>query len=129
LITPNEDIFYLVAFLPSAVPNSSGKNDLEYLLKQNQRVMNFCAAANLNVKQYLPHYETQKEWKSHFGKRWETFAQRKQAYDPLAILAPGQRIFQKTTGKLSPIQLAKSKATGSPQRYHYASILPKPRTV
>ncbi|CAA7057179.1 unnamed protein product [Microthlaspi erraticum] len=104
MITPNEDIFYLVAFLPSAVPNSSGKNDLEYLLKQNQRVLSFCEAANINVKQYLPHYETQKEWRSHFGSRWETFAKRKHAYDPLAILAPGQRIFQKAT-HLSPIQL------------------------
>ncbi|KAF8094386.1 hypothetical protein N665_0364s0015 [Sinapis alba] len=104
LITPDEDIFYLVAFLPSAVPKSSGKNDLEYLLRQNQRVLNFCTTANITVKQYLPHYETQREWRSHFGKRWETFANRKHAYDPLAILAPGQRIFQKAT-QLSPIQL------------------------
>ncbi|KAJ0262470.1 Cytokinin dehydrogenase 1 [Hirschfeldia incana] len=104
MVTPDEDIFYLVAFLPSAVPKSSGKNDLEYLLKQNQRVLNYCTSANINVKQYLPHYETQREWRSHFGKRWETFAKRKHVYDPLAILAPGQRIFQKAT-QLSPIQL------------------------
>ncbi|CAN7115923.1 unnamed protein product [Brassica rapa subsp. narinosa] len=105
LITPDEDIFYLVAFLPSAVPNpNSGTSNLEYLLRQNQRVLNFCAAANINVKQYLPHYETQREWRSHFGNRWETFAKRKHTYDPLAILAPGHRIFQKAT-QLSPIQL------------------------
>ncbi|KAL0425673.1 UNVERIFIED_CONTAM: Cytokinin dehydrogenase 6 [Sesamum radiatum] len=35
------------------------------------------------------------EWRSHYGPRWEVFVQRKSAYDPLAILAPGQRIFQK----------------------------------
>ncbi|KAJ4906649.1 Cytokinin dehydrogenase 1 [Raphanus sativus] len=105
LITPDEDIFYLVAFLPSAVPNpNSGTNNLEYLLRQNQKVLNFCAEANINVKQYLPHYETQREWRSHFGNRWETFAKRKHVYDPLAILAPGHRIFQKAT-QLSPIQL------------------------
>ncbi|XP_010523651.1 PREDICTED: cytokinin dehydrogenase 1 [Tarenaya hassleriana] len=103
LVTPNEDIFYLVAFLSSAVPSSTGTDGLEYLLKQNQRVLDFCAAANLNVKQYLARYETQEEWKTHFGNRWETFAQRKYAYDPLAILAPGQRIFQKAT-QLSAIQ-------------------------
>ncbi|CAN6815095.1 unnamed protein product [Brassica oleracea] len=105
LITPDEDIFYLVAFLPSAVPNpNSGTSNLEYLLRQNQRVLNFCSATNINVKQYLPHYETQREWRSHFGNRWETFAKRKHTYDPLAILAPGHRIFQKAT-QLSPIQL------------------------
>ncbi|KAL0665828.1 hypothetical protein Bca4012_028532 [Brassica carinata] len=99
LITPSEDIFYLVAFLPSAV-----QNDLEHLLRQNQRVLNFCAEAKMDVKQYLPHYETQREWRSHFGNRWETFAKMKHEYDPLAILAPGHRIFQKAT-QLYPIQL------------------------
>ena len=99
LITPSEDIFYLVAFLPSAV-----QNDLEHLLRQNQRVLNFCAEANMDVKQYLPHYETQREWRSHFGNRWETFAKMKHEYDPLAILAPGHRIFQNAT-QLYPIQL------------------------
>ncbi|KFK36997.1 hypothetical protein AALP_AA4G199000 [Arabis alpina] len=103
MITPNEDILYLVAFLSSVMPNSSGKNSLEYLMKQNQRIINFCEEKNLNVKQYLPHYETQQEWKSHFGNKWETFSKRKYAYDPLAILSPGQRIFQKIT-QSSPIQ-------------------------
>ena len=105
LITPNEDIFYLVAFLPSAIPKPSGESDLEYLLRQNQRVLSFCAEANLDVKQYLPHYETQKEWRSHFGNRWETFAKRKHKYDPLAVLAPGQRIFQRVSSQVSSIQL------------------------
>ncbi|KAJ4904048.1 Cytokinin dehydrogenase 1 [Raphanus sativus] len=109
LITPNEDIFYLVAFLPSAVPKSSGGNDLEYLLRQNQRVLSFCEEANMDVKQYLPHYETQREWRSHFGERWETFAKRKHKYDPLGILAPGQRIFRRASSSSSqvshPIQL------------------------
>ncbi|KAG2244343.1 hypothetical protein Bca52824_093818 [Brassica carinata] len=100
LITPNEDIFYFVAFLPSAV-----QNDLEHLLRQNQRVLNFCAEANMDVKQYLPHYETQREWRSHFGNKWETFAKMKHEYDPLAILAPGHRIFQKATQLHPPIQL------------------------
>ncbi|CAN8317857.1 unnamed protein product [Cochlearia groenlandica] len=104
LTTPNEDIFYLVAFLPSAVPDSSVTNGVEYLLRQNQRVIDFCSSENITVKQYLPHYETQEEWVSHFGDRWETFAKRKHAYDPMAILAPGQRIFQ-TASRLSPIQL------------------------
>ncbi|XP_071721082.1 cytokinin dehydrogenase 6-like [Rutidosis leptorrhynchoides] len=94
-VLPKEDIFYLVAFLSQANPLSTGKDGLQRLLNQNKRVLNFCKEAQLGVKQYLPHYATRDEWRAHFGQRWETFQQRKSAYDPLAILAPGQRIFQK----------------------------------
>ncbi|KAA8537296.1 hypothetical protein F0562_027017 [Nyssa sinensis] len=95
IVLPEEGIFYLVAFLPSAVPSSTGSDGLEHILTQNKRILDFCEAAHLGVKQYLPHYNTQEEWMAHFGSRWEVFIQRKLAYDPLAILAPGQRIFQK----------------------------------
>ncbi|KAH6784832.1 cytokinin oxidase/dehydrogenase 1 [Perilla frutescens var. hirtella] len=91
-VTPDEDVFYLVAFLSHA-ENDGG---LQHLLNLNKKILNFCDAAELGVKQYLPHYKTQEEWRAHFGPRWEIFAQRKSAYDPLAILAPGQRIFQKS---------------------------------
>ncbi|KAF7804055.1 Cytokinin dehydrogenase 1 [Senna tora] len=90
LVTPEEDVFYLVAFLSSAV----GEGSLEHILNQNKRILDFCEEARLGVKQYLPHYNTQEEWQSHFGSRWEAFVQRKLAYDPLALLAPGHRIFQ-----------------------------------
>lgn len=85
-------MFYLVAFLPHAAESE----ELQNLLNQNRRILNFCDLAELGVKQYLPHYKTQEEWRAHFGARWEIFEQRKSAYDPLAILAPGQRIFQKS---------------------------------
>ncbi|KAL1535094.1 Cytokinin dehydrogenase 9 [Salvia divinorum] len=91
-VTPDEDVFYLVAFLPHAAES----DELQHLVNQNRRILNFCDSAQLGVKQYLPHYKTQEEWRAHFGPRWEIFAQRKSAYDPLAILAPGQRIFQKS---------------------------------
>ncbi|KAJ1430031.1 FAD-linked oxidase-like, C-terminal [Sesbania bispinosa] len=91
-----EDVFYLVAFLSSAVPSSTtGANSLEYILSQNKRIIDFCTHGQLSVKQYLPHYSTQEEWQVHFGSRWEAFMARKTAYDPLALLAPGHRIFQK----------------------------------
>ncbi|KAJ9685540.1 hypothetical protein PVL29_017538 [Vitis rotundifolia] len=96
-VIPEEDIFYLVAFLSSAVPSSTGTDGLEYILSRNKRILDFCKTARLGAKQYLPHYTTQEEWRTHFGPRWEAFAQRKSAYDPLAILAPGHRIFQKAT--------------------------------
>ncbi|KAL5543645.1 hypothetical protein UlMin_007429 [Ulmus minor] len=97
VVIPEEgDVFYLVAFLTSAVPSSTGTDGLEHILTQNKRILEFCDKANLGVKQYLPHYRNQREWRAHFGpRRWEVFAERKSTYDPLAILAPGQRIFQK----------------------------------
>ncbi|XP_062114882.1 cytokinin dehydrogenase 6-like [Humulus lupulus] len=96
VVMPEEDIFYLVAFLSSAVPSSTGTHHgLEHIITQNKRILEFCETAHLGAKQYLPHYATQEEWRAHFGPQWGVFAQRKSAYDPLAILAPGQRIFQK----------------------------------
>ncbi|XP_077219279.1 cytokinin dehydrogenase 9-like isoform X1 [Tasmannia lanceolata] len=95
VVTPGEDVFYLVAFLSSAVPCSSGSDSLGHILAQNKRILDFCENASIGMKQYLPHYTTQEEWKAHFGPRWEAFVQRKSAYDPLAILAPGQRIFHR----------------------------------
>ncbi|KAL3622570.1 Cytokinin dehydrogenase 6 [Castilleja foliolosa] len=105
-VTPEkeeEDIFYLVAFLHHAIPSSTTEDDerlLLQLLDFNKNVLNFCEAAQMGVKQYLPYYTTQEEWRAHFGPKWETFAQRKSVYDPLAILAPGQRIFQKPISSL-----------------------------
>lgn len=94
MVTPNEDVIYLVAFLSSAMPSSTGTEALDYILSQNKRILEVCETAKLETKQYLPHYTTQDEWKTHFGSRWEEFVRRKFTYDPLAILTPGQRIFQ-----------------------------------
>ncbi|XP_072997319.1 cytokinin dehydrogenase 9-like [Typha latifolia] len=93
-VIPDEEVFYLVAFLSSA-PYTSDHDILEHVLKQNNKILEFCNHAKIGMKQYLPHYTTKEEWKAHFGARWEIFAQRKNKYDPLSILAPGQRIFHK----------------------------------
>ncbi|KAF3340890.1 cytokinin dehydrogenase 4-like protein [Carex littledalei] len=98
VVIPEEEVFYLVAFLSSAPSPSSSlaKNEnLEIALKKNKEILEFCHSANIGMKQYLPHHSTQEEWRAHFGDKWETFCRRKQAYDPLAMLAPGQRIFHK----------------------------------
>ncbi|XP_076891416.1 cytokinin dehydrogenase 6-like [Bidens hawaiensis] len=100
MVTPNENVFYLVAFLSSAMPSSTGKDGLENILSQNKKILDVCETANLETKQYLPHYNTHEEWRKHFGSQWEVFARRKFMYDPLAILTPGQRIFQKATNFL-----------------------------
>lgn len=94
-VPPDEEIFYLAAFLFHVVPSPSETEVLDHLLNKNKRILQVCKEFHLGVKQYLPHYTTQAEWRTHFGQKWEVFAQRKSAYDPLAILAPGQRIFQK----------------------------------
>ncbi|XP_010672924.2 cytokinin dehydrogenase 1 [Beta vulgaris subsp. vulgaris] len=95
LVTPAEDVFYLIAILTSALPSSSGSDGLENILTKNKGILDFCEKAKLGVKQYLPHYNTQDHWRAHFGPKWDVFARRKSTYDPLSILTPGQRIFYK----------------------------------
>jgi cytokinin dehydrogenase len=77
------------------MPSSTGRDGLFHILAQNQRILDFCSKAGLGAKQYMPHYSTQEEWQAHFGPQWEVFVKRKSTYDPLAILAPGQRIFRR----------------------------------
>ncbi|KAJ1692173.1 hypothetical protein LUZ63_008871 [Rhynchospora breviuscula] len=99
VVIPKEEVFYLVAFLfsePTPSPTSEKNENLEIALQKNKKVVKFCNNANIGMKQYLPHHTTQKEWRAHFGDKWETFCRRKQAYDPLAMLAPGQGIFHKS---------------------------------
>lgn len=78
-----------------AILTSADKDGVEQILKRNRRIIEFSEAQGLGLKQYLPHYTTRDEWRSHFGPKWEDFVRRKSRYDPLAMLAPGQRIFEK----------------------------------
>ncbi|KAK3162102.1 hypothetical protein QOZ80_1BG0085420 [Eleusine coracana subsp. coracana] len=96
VVTPDEDVFYLVAFLRSALPGASNPaQSLEALAAQNQQILDFCAEAGIGAKQYLPNHKAQHEWVDHFGAaRWERFARLKAEYDPRAILASGQGIFR-----------------------------------
>ncbi|GMI82553.1 ARABIDOPSIS THALIANA CYTOKININ OXIDASE 5, CYTOKININ OXIDASE 6, cytokinin oxidase 5 [Hibiscus trionum] len=92
-VTPDEDVFYLVALLRSALDNGEETHSLEYLSNQNRRILRFCNDAGINVKQYLPHYTTHEEWMDHFGNKWDWFYQMKMELDPRHILASGQQIF------------------------------------
>ncbi|KMZ56911.1 UDP-N-acetylmuramate dehydrogenase, Cytokinin dehydrogenase [Zostera marina] len=92
-VIPEEDaVFYMVAFLTSVTSKAGFANAME----QNDRILEFCLRSSIPVKQYLPHYTSEEDWKTHFGKKWDLLVERKFKYDPLAILAPGQRIFQRT---------------------------------
>ncbi|XP_074263621.1 cytokinin dehydrogenase 5 [Silene latifolia] len=94
VVTPNEEVFYLVALLRSALENGEETQSLKYLTDQNRRILKFCKDANIGIKQYLPHYTTESEWMNHFGDKWGHFNKMKTEFDPKRILATGQRIFK-----------------------------------
>lgn len=94
VVTPDEDVFYLVAFLRSALDAGDETQTLEYLTHQNRQILRFCDDAGIDLKQYLPHHTTREDWVDHFGDKWDQFYQRKMEYDPRSILATGQRIFK-----------------------------------
>ncbi|XP_042516486.1 LOW QUALITY PROTEIN: cytokinin dehydrogenase 5-like [Macadamia integrifolia] len=93
VVTVDEEVFYLVALLRSALDFGEETQSLDYLKDQNRRILDFCKDAGIGVKQYLPNYTTQQEWMDHFGDKWKLFLHRKMQFDPKHILAPGQRIF------------------------------------
>ncbi|KAL9224694.1 hypothetical protein vseg_000706 [Gypsophila vaccaria] len=88
-ITPEEDVFYTVGLL-----HSSGFDDWQELEDKNKELLKYCEENGIKIKQYLPHYNTLEEWKSHFGaKKWRVFKERKALFDPKKILSPGQKVF------------------------------------
>ncbi|WOK99397.1 cytokinin dehydrogenase 5 [Canna indica] len=94
-VTPDEDVFYLVAFLRSALPGSDDSTQtLEYLNQQNREILEFCDRSGIEIKQYLPHHTTRADWVRHFGPKWDQFLRRKAWFDPKSILGTGQAIFQ-----------------------------------
>ncbi|XP_022869012.1 cytokinin dehydrogenase 5-like [Olea europaea var. sylvestris] len=93
-VTPDEDVFYLVAFLRSALDDGIEIQTLEYLMNQNHQILRYCDDEKINIKQYLPHYTSEQEWIHHFGNKWAQFSKRKMEFDPKYILATGQSIFK-----------------------------------
>ncbi len=90
-VVPDEEVFYVVAFLKNALPFGPG---LESMLDENARILRVCE--DLNGKHYLPKYTEEEQWKRHFGcEKWTAFVQNKHMFDPHGILAPGQNIFRR----------------------------------
>ncbi|KAK7329688.1 hypothetical protein VNO77_23863 [Canavalia gladiata] len=87
-VTADEDVFYGVSFL-----HSTGFNNFEEFLAQNQQILHVCADAGIRIKQYVPQFKTKEEWAQQFGPKWKLFQQRKDQFDPNRILSPGQGIF------------------------------------
>ncbi|CAL5023108.1 unnamed protein product [Urochloa decumbens] len=88
-VTPNDDVFYNVALLWSAL----SVNDVEQLHRDNKAVIAFCEKTGIEYKQYLPHHASQDGWLQHFGVKWSKIIELKAKYDPQTILSPGQRMF------------------------------------
>ncbi|XP_021890721.1 cytokinin dehydrogenase 7 [Carica papaya] len=86
------EIFYIVALLRFTLPYPAGP-PVEKLVAQNQEIIHSCIKRGIDFKLYLPHHKSQDDWKRHFGNQWSRFFERKAAFDPMAILAPGQKIF------------------------------------
>ncbi|CAK9864966.1 unnamed protein product [Sphagnum jensenii] len=57
-VVPDEEVFYLVAFLRNTLPSGPG---LESMLDENARILRFCE--DLNGKHYLPKYTEEEQWK------------------------------------------------------------------
>lgn len=87
-VTPDEDIFYTLGLL-----HSCGAQEWGYFHHQNNEIIRFCEEQGIQIKQYLPHYESKQDWMKHFGPKWKTFQERKLMFDPRFILSPGQNIF------------------------------------
>ncbi|XP_027368752.1 cytokinin dehydrogenase 3-like [Abrus precatorius] len=92
---PDEDVFYTVGFL-----HSSGFDNWKAYDAQNREILKFCRDAGIKVKQYLANYNTQEDWKNHFGAKWRSFLERKHQFDPRMILSPGQKIFDNSYKQL-----------------------------
>lgn len=92
VVTPEDDVFYLVSLLRSNFPPPRGPN-AETLLSENESILALLRSANISFKVYMPHFKSSQDSRLHFGPHWTQFVSLKQAFDPLAILAPGQSIF------------------------------------
>ncbi|KAG9442337.1 hypothetical protein H6P81_018191 [Aristolochia fimbriata] len=90
-----EEVVYIVGMLRSANPSVCSRECLEAMLEQNRYISEAAGRSVIGAKQYLPHYAQEQQWRRHFGGKWGRFLARKQEFDPLGILAPGQGIFQR----------------------------------
>ncbi|VAH04479.1 unnamed protein product [Triticum turgidum subsp. durum] len=79
------------------LPDSGSTEQVMYvvgILRRHRHIAD-TAGVRIGAKQYLAHHPTPAGWHQHFGPRWERFAERKNRFDPLSILGPGQGIFPK----------------------------------
>ncbi|KAE9588524.1 hypothetical protein Lal_00002942 [Lupinus albus] len=100
VVVPESNIFYIIALLRFIPPPPKGPPS-ELLVAQNHAIIQLCYNKGFDFKLYLPHYQSQENWMRHYGDKWSRFVDRKAVFDPLAILAPGQRFFSRIPHPLS----------------------------
>ncbi|XP_061349569.1 cytokinin dehydrogenase 7 [Gastrolobium bilobum] len=100
VVVPDSNIFYIVALLRFIPPPPKGP-PTELLVAQNNAIIQLCYNRGFDFKLYLPHYQSRENWMLHYGDKWTRFVDRKANFDPLAILAPGQKIFSRIPQPLS----------------------------
>ncbi|CAL9092866.1 unnamed protein product [Musa textilis] len=88
-----EQVVYIVGMLRSANPASCAAGCLDDILRRNRQIAEAASAGRIGGKQYLAHHPSLLHWRDHFGRHWNRFAARKNLFDPLGVLAPGQGIF------------------------------------
>ncbi|KAH0452706.1 hypothetical protein IEQ34_020005 [Dendrobium chrysotoxum] len=93
----DERVIYVVGLLQSANPSRCTKTCLTDLLERQRHVAEMAASNRIGAKQYLGHQPSPDQWRKHFGSKWDRFADRKSRFDPLALLAPGQGIFVRSS--------------------------------
>jgi len=86
----SEEIFYMVAFLSNKLPENAEARSK--MMQDNESILEI--VEQLRGKHYLPKHQHIRQWRRHFGSKWEAFVESKQAFDPRAILAPGQNLFK-----------------------------------
>nr|XP_029124470.1 cytokinin dehydrogenase 3 [Elaeis guineensis] len=96
----DDDVVYIVGVLRSTTPSSCPPACLHDLLRRHRRIAEEAVGGQVGAKQYLPHHQTARQWREHFGRGWERFAARKARFDPLNILAPGQGIFPRISDSI-----------------------------
>ncbi|WCJ29336.1 Cytokinin dehydrogenase 7 [Euphorbia peplus] len=96
VIPEKGEIFYIVALLRFTLPYPKGAC-VDKMVTQNQEIVKLCVNKGFDFKLYLPHYQCEEDWQRHFGNQWSTFVYRKHTFDPKAILAPGQKIFTRSS--------------------------------
>ncbi|XP_058090396.1 cytokinin dehydrogenase 3-like isoform X2 [Magnolia sinica] len=101
----SENVIYVVGILQSANPRTCQTQCLQTILAQNRRIVRTATYPPIGAKQYLAHYSEERQWREHFGGKWEGFVGRKFEFDPLGILAPGQGIFARKCCKSPSAQI------------------------
>jgi cytokinin dehydrogenase len=91
---PEGDTFFLFGLLRNAIPPTPER--AAELVAANRQLFKQARAVGGFFYPVDSVPMTRADWRRHFGPRWPQLAADKQAFDPDALLAPGQGIFRQT---------------------------------